>query len=100
MAEYIKINKDTFPTFYKRNLTDYGKGWNACLKSVLQHKDANVVEVRHGRWISYLDGEHIMPERYYQCSECGRRGYTKMHPYCNCGAKMDGNGGTNVWMLI
>ena len=45
MAEYIKIEKNTFPTFYKRNLTDYGKGWNACLNSVLQHKAKNVVEV-------------------------------------------------------
>lgn len=51
---------------------------------------ADVAEVRYGKWISYLDGDHIMPERYYQCSECGRRGYTRMHPYCNCGAKMDG----------
>ena len=48
MAEYIKIEKKTFPTFYKRNLNDYGKGWNACLKSVLQHKTADVVEVKHG----------------------------------------------------
>lgn len=53
---------------------------------------SDVVEVRHGYWIPYLDGEHIMPERYYQCSECGRRGYTRRYPYCNCGAKMDGKG--------
>lgn len=52
-------------------------------------KEYSISTQKHGYWISYLDGEHIIPERYYQCSECGRRGYTKMHPYCNCGAKMD-----------
>ena len=45
--------------------------------------------VRHGRWISFLDGDHIMPERYYKCSRCGRVEY-RQEPYCHCGAKMDG----------
>lgn len=45
--------------------------------------------IKYGRWISYLDGESIMPERYYQCSECGSRGYRKQYNYCAiCGAKM------------
>lgn len=26
---------------------------------------ADVVPVVHGKWISFLDGDHIMPERYY-----------------------------------
>lgn len=54
--------------------------------------DAPTIEagpVRHGRWIAYLDGDHIMPERYYRCSECGRVERRK-EPYCHCGAKMDG----------
>lgn len=45
--------------------------------------------VRYGRWISFLDGDHIMPERYYRCSECGRIERRK-EPYCHCGVKMDG----------
>ena len=50
---------------------------------------ADVAEVKHGRWIPFLDGDSIMPERYYRCSECGRRcGFQE--PYCHCGAKMDG----------
>lgn len=42
-----------------------------------------------GEWISYLDGDSIMPERYYRCSRCGRTA-DKKEPYCHCGAKMRG----------
>ena len=50
---------------------------------------ADVVPVVHGKWISFLDGDHIMPERYYRCSRCGRV-ESRCQPYCHCGAKMDG----------
>lgn len=50
---------------------------------------ADVVPVVHGKWISFLDGDHIMPERYYRCSRCGRV-ESRRQPYCHCGAKMDG----------
>ena len=50
---------------------------------------ADVAPVVHGRWISFLGGDHIMPERYYRCSSCGRE-ESRRQPYCNCGAKMDG----------
>lgn len=50
---------------------------------------ANVAPVVHGRWISFLDGDRIMPERYYRCSRCGRV-ESRRQPYCHCGAKMDG----------
>lgn len=50
---------------------------------------AKVERVAHGRWLSYLDGDHIMPEVYYQCSECGSRGWSRQRNYCpDCGAKM------------
>ena len=49
---------------------------------------ADVAEVVHGRWISFLDGDHIMPERYYRCSRCGRV-ESRRQPYCHCGAKME-----------
>ena len=45
------------------------------------------VNNRYGYWIPYLDGESIMPERYYQCSVCGRRGYMTTPMYCVCGSK-------------
>ena len=50
---------------------------------------ANVAPVVHGRWISFLGGDHIMPERYYRCSRCGRV-ERRRQPYCHCGARMDG----------
>lgn len=44
-----------------------------------------------GEWIPYLDGEHIMPERYYRCSKCGDRGHRSKRNFCpHCGAKMEG----------
>ena len=54
---------------------------------------ADVVPVVHGKWISFLDGDHIMPERYYRCSRCGRV-ESRRQPYCHCGAKMDGGDNT------
>ena len=56
---------------------------------LLRQPAADVAEVVHGRWISFLDGDHIMPERYYRCSRCGRV-ESRRQPYCHCGAKMDG----------
>ena len=50
---------------------------------------ADVAPVVHGRWISFLGGAHIMPERYYRCSRCGRV-ESRQEPYCHCGAKMNG----------
>lgn len=48
---------------------------------------ADVVEVRHGRWIMGLD-EAEFP--YGVCSECNTT-WDNDTPYCpNCGAKMDG----------
>lgn len=54
---------------------------------------ADVAPVVRGRWISFLDGDHIMPERYYRCSRCGRV-ESRLQPYCHCGAKMDGGDNT------
>lgn len=53
--------------------------------------NASIIDpVSHGMWISYLDGDYIMPEQYYQCSVCKDRGYSYKSNYCpNCGAKMD-----------
>lgn len=71
----------------------YTDGWNDCLlrvKSMVSKAPAaDVAPVVHGRWISFLDGDHIMPERYYRCSRCGRV-ESRRQPYCHCGAKMDG----------
>ncbi len=58
-----------------------------------KQKTVDAVEVVHGRWLSYLDGEHIMPDVYFKCSKCGSRGHQQRWRYCpSCGAKMDGDG--------
>nr|DAH90564.1 MAG TPA: DNA-directed RNA polymerase [Bacteriophage sp.] len=58
-------------------------------RQIADTRPADVAPVVHGRWISYLDGDHIMPNRYYRCSRCGRV-ESRRQPYCHCGAKMDG----------
>ena len=63
--------------------------YSVMLKEILNLHAVDVVPVVHGRWISFLDGDHIMPERYYRCSRCGRV-ESRRQPYCHCGAKMDG----------
>lgn len=61
---------------------------------------ADVVEVRHGKWIPNTLEEHGEQFPYekiivtfrpldYRCSLCGRIEEFK-EPYCHCGAKMDG----------
>lgn len=48
-----------------------------------------VEKVWRGEWITYLDGEHITPERYYSCSKCGSRGHLSKRNFCDfCGAPM------------
>ena len=90
--EYIEINKETFPTPFTINPSDYARGWNTCLNSVLQHKVVDVTPVKHGRWLDMdvLDA-HYQP--VYKCSECGKEiadYYIDNHKYClHCGTKMD-----------
>ena len=49
---------------------------------------ADVEEVKHGHWIPtpHSIGINKTP---YECSRCGMAAERK-YPYCNCGAKMDG----------
>lgn len=67
----------------------YDKAINEAYDRISREPTADVAPVVHGRWISFLDGDHIMPERYYRCSRCGRV-ESRRQPYCHCGAKMDG----------
>lgn len=48
--------------------------------------------VRHGRWIEVVEYDHVgdCSSVEYKCSECGRF-EEECEPYCNCGAKMDGD---------
>ena len=81
-----RCSKDVLPAAYCA-------GWNGLLGLVEKAPTADAVPVVHGRWISFLDGDHIMPERYYRCSRCGRV-ESRRQPYCHCGAKRDGGDNT------
>lgn len=70
-------------------LAEQGFDWDKAKQALASVPAAGVVPVVHGKWISFLDGDHIMPERYYRCSRCGRV-ESRRQPYCHCGAKMDG----------
>ena len=50
-------------------------------QAIIDAPTVDAVEVVHGRWISYLDGDSIMPDRYYRCSECCDRGWGRKWPY-------------------
>ena len=56
-------------------------------------KDAPRIEAKeviHATWMSYLDGDDIMPDIYYKCSNCGSRGHRQKWHYCpSCSATMD-----------
>lgn len=51
---------------------------------------ADVAPVVHARWITRGDKGIISMTHPYMCSRCGRVEMDK-EPYCNCGAKMDGD---------
>lgn len=95
MDEYIKravavtvCDKQYRECLRKSDFCGDTVAWNICadIKAI---PAADVAPVVHGRWISFLGGDHIMPERYYRCSRCGRV-ESRRQPYCHCGAKMDG----------
>lgn len=73
------------------NDMETAEAFEDCVCALQDAPAVDAAPVVHGRWISYLDGEHLMPERYYKCSVCSDRGYRFRRNYCpNCGAKMDG----------
>lgn len=94
MAEYIEreaaIEKtEAFCDVFVTKWTD-----EKVLAWIRNLPTADVVEVKHGRWEPVLDGVWNLPTPVlsgWRCSECGRTEQEK-EPYCNCGARMDGEG--------
>ena len=67
-----------------------GQALDLALSALHSITKEQVEKVWKGEWITYLDGEHIMPERYYSCSKC-RSIETPLvrHRICpRCGAPM------------
>lgn len=74
---------------------DAVNAFEACVKLM---PAADVVEVKHGKWLpNYIELLTCEPcsntsevmQAGWKCSLCGRQ-ERKREPYCNCGAKMDG----------
>ena len=66
-------------------------GLKIALRVIRKAPTADVVEVKHGRWIE--KDLFSMYHKVHNCSECGEPVYDNGKPfnYCpNCGAKMDG----------
>ena len=89
MAKYVEIEKVQEMLENAQIISD-GVNCGYCTEDISIDKlpAADVALVVHAEWISFLDGESIMPERYYRCSKCGRV-ERRREPYCHCGAKMD-----------
>lgn len=74
-------------------LDDFLGALDVALSALRPITREQVERVWRGEWIAYLDGEHIMPERYYSCSKCGGRGHLSKKNFCDfCGAPMTDEG--------
>ena len=84
MSEYIERGALESKAVYMHG---FGKNKYVPLKAIQEAKAADVVEVKHGRWIPFKS-KHAGDIQY--CSVCDV-GCTWQPDYCpNCGAKMDG----------
>ena len=72
----------------------YFKGLAWAHRLVLDTPAADVAPVVHGHWEPVLECVWNLPTPVcvgWRCSVCGRDEQNK-EPYCNCGARMDGEG--------
>lgn len=96
MARYIDVERYSFPTLHQKEANDYMKGWNTCLKSVLQQPTSDVEEVKHGYWKFINQATNYLEAPYgdtCHCSVCGFQidvSETHFKRCPECGAKMDG----------
>lgn len=90
MARYIDVEplEDKLKEHIRKTESELMLGALSTFLRVLDiTPTADVVPVRHGRWVTtYRYGFPI-----WECSECGTQTGTANFPYCyNCGARMDG----------
>ena len=86
MAEYIE-REAVKAAVRKRLNNSLIIGW--LISIVNEVPAADVAPVVHGRWIDRSDKGVISMTHPYVCNRCGRVEMLK-EPYCNCGARMDG----------
>lgn len=91
MSEYLK----------RENVLSLAAPIPGCFSNMISSWDVvhmpaeDVAPVKHGRWIERSDKGVISMTHPYVCNRCGRVEMEK-EPYCNCGAKMDGEGSGNA----
>lgn len=88
MAEYIEKESVRDALYDADAITMNG------VKIINQFPSSDVELVKHGRWEPVLEGVWNVPIPVlvgWRCSQCGRTEQEE-EPYCNCGAKMDGDG--------
>ena len=93
MDEYIKREEavDAVLDVYYDN-PDIDLSGEKFKAAILKLQRADVAPVKHGRWEPVLEGVWNVPIPVlvgWRCSQCGRTEQEE-EPYCNCGAKMDG----------
>ena len=84
MDKYIKESD-----LFKRILNvDFKHDYDGCIKFCQSIPAADVVEVRHGRWVGVEPAPYNL--FYATCSVCGDRQTIEVANFCPmCGAKMD-----------
>lgn len=86
--EYFKMKVSAREAIGNDIGTDY-EAYKIALTALRPVTREQVERVWRGEWIAYLDGEHIIPGRYYSCSKCGGRGHLSKKNFCDfCGAPM------------
>lgn len=88
LYELIRTNDYKLAT--KNGSIDYGMFTVGIKQAIDEQPTADVAEVRHGKWIDYV--EKISGKIQITCSQCGRFLYVYLpYNFCpNCGARMDG----------
>ena len=84
-VDALGIGKANRSIFEKPEFAD---GWNSAVEMIENAPTADVVEVKHGKWIkascSEKDGDA-------HCSECNHWDWSDCKYCSECGAKMDGD---------
>ena len=92
MARYIDADKllKEFAVDTSKDVMDISDIVFGAVASIIERQPtADVMEVKHGKWIYFYDTKGI---KRCKCSECITSYGCLDTPYCpNCGAKMDKN---------
>lgn len=93
MAEYIERDAICYQLEKQESIDGQPRAIRRARRIVADFPAADVVPVRHGRWIEQPHDFDLCGVSYYQCSVCGKEQQTPSN-YCQfCGARMDLKGG-------